>query len=290
MPTLTWLVTGCSSGFGEEFVHSILARGDRVIATGRNAASRLQHFKDTGATIMDLDVTAPQADLDKKMAEALAIHGGIDVLVNNAGYIESGPVEELTPERLLRQYNTNVFGQVNLTRSILPHYREKRAGILAFIGSQAGWQGEAGTTCYCSSKFALEVESLQKEIEVFGIKCIIFEPGFYRTKAFSAQNFHFNVPRIPEYAEFNKGLRGFIEACDKNQPGDPTKFAERVIDVIKGEGLAEGKDMPIRLPLGSDGLEVMRRKCLETLKLCEEWEKLIVSTDYPVEKQDEKSS
>ena len=77
-------------------MHSILARGDRVIATGRNAASRLQHFKDTGATIMDLDVTAPQADLDKKMAEALAIHGCIDVLVNNAGYIESGPVEELT--------------------------------------------------------------------------------------------------------------------------------------------------------------------------------------------------
>ena len=92
----TWLVTGCSSGFGEQFVHSILARGDRVIATGRQASSRLEHLKNTGAAVLDLDVTASQADLDKKVIEALAIYGTIDVMVNNAGYIESGAVEELT--------------------------------------------------------------------------------------------------------------------------------------------------------------------------------------------------
>jgi NADP-dependent 3-hydroxy acid dehydrogenase YdfG len=95
MPQLVWLVTGCSSGLGEELVHEILARGDRVIATGRNAAKKLSHLKDTGATILDIDVTSPQKELNAKMREALAIYGGIDVIVPNAGYSEIGFVEEL---------------------------------------------------------------------------------------------------------------------------------------------------------------------------------------------------
>ena len=95
MAPLVWLVTGCSSGFGEQFVHSILARGDKVIATGRDAATRLQHLNDTGAAILDLDVSIPQAQLSTTIEQALKIYGGIDVLVNNAGYIESAPVEEL---------------------------------------------------------------------------------------------------------------------------------------------------------------------------------------------------
>lgn len=95
MPQLTWLVTGTSSGFGEQFVHSILAKGDHVIATARRGHERLQHLKDAGAAILDLDVTASQAELDAKVKEALKIYDGIDVLVNNAGYIEGAIVEEL---------------------------------------------------------------------------------------------------------------------------------------------------------------------------------------------------
>ncbi len=95
MPQLTWLVTGTSSGFGEQFVHSILAKGDHVIATARRGHERLQKLKEAGAAILDLDVTAPQAELDATIKEALGIYGGIDVLVNNAGYIEAALVEEL---------------------------------------------------------------------------------------------------------------------------------------------------------------------------------------------------
>ena len=94
MGQLTWLVTGCSSGFGEQFVHSILARGDRVIATGRNAEQRLAHLKDTGAAVLELDVSAPEAEIHSKAEEALGIYGGVDVLVNNAGYLEVGFVED----------------------------------------------------------------------------------------------------------------------------------------------------------------------------------------------------
>jgi NAD(P)-dependent dehydrogenase (short-subunit alcohol dehydrogenase family) len=93
----TWLITGCSSGFGELFVRQLRAAGDNVIATGRNAETKLAHLKDTGASILDLDVAAPAADIDAKMAEAWNLYpGGIDVVVNNAGYILSATFEELT--------------------------------------------------------------------------------------------------------------------------------------------------------------------------------------------------
>ena len=94
MPHLTWLVTGCASGFGEQFVHSILARGDRVIATGRNADQRLAHMKGTDAVILEIDMSAPEAELQTKAQEALQIYGGIDVLVNNAGYVDIWFVED----------------------------------------------------------------------------------------------------------------------------------------------------------------------------------------------------
>jgi len=93
----TWLITGCSSGFGELFVRQLRAVGDNVIATGRNAETKLAHLKDTGAHILDLDVTAPAAEIEVKMNAAWEIYpGGIDVVVNNAGYILSGAFEELT--------------------------------------------------------------------------------------------------------------------------------------------------------------------------------------------------
>lgn len=96
MPQLTWLITGCTSGLGELFVRSILARGDRAIATARNnGTERLASLKEAGAAVLDLDVTAPQTEIDGRIAEALGIYEGIDVLVNNAGYIEGGMVEEI---------------------------------------------------------------------------------------------------------------------------------------------------------------------------------------------------
>jgi NADP-dependent 3-hydroxy acid dehydrogenase YdfG len=92
----TWLVTGCSSGFGELFVRQLRESGDNVIAAGRNAETKLANLKDTGAVILDLDVSAPASEIEAKMTEAWDLYpDGIDVVVNNAGYILSGAVEEL---------------------------------------------------------------------------------------------------------------------------------------------------------------------------------------------------
>ena len=93
---LTWFITGCSSGFGESLVRQLRAAGDNVIATGRNADTKLAHLKDTGAEIIDLDVTAPVSEIKAMADRAWGVYDGIDVVVNNAGYILSGPVEEQT--------------------------------------------------------------------------------------------------------------------------------------------------------------------------------------------------
>jgi len=96
MPQLTWLVTGCSSGFGEVFVRQILKRGDRAIATCRGDTGRLAALKDAGAAVLSLDVTASQREINEKVEEAIGIYeGGIDVVVNSAGYIEAGVGEEV---------------------------------------------------------------------------------------------------------------------------------------------------------------------------------------------------
>lgn len=95
MAKLTWLVTGCSSDVGERSVNAVLARGNNVIATARDDTERLKHLEEAGATVVELDLTAPQATIDVKINDMLQIFGGIDVLVNNAGYIEAGVVEEI---------------------------------------------------------------------------------------------------------------------------------------------------------------------------------------------------
>lgn len=93
---LTWFITGCSSGFGESLVRQLRSAGDNVIATGRNADTKLAHLKNTGADVIDLDVTSPASDINAVAEQAWSIYDGIDVVVNNAGYILSGPVEEQT--------------------------------------------------------------------------------------------------------------------------------------------------------------------------------------------------
>lgn len=90
----TWLITGCSSGFGEEFVRQLRAAGDNVIATGRNVEERLAHLKETGCAILELDVTSPEDVITAKINEAWEIYGGIDVIVNNAGFLAIGAFED----------------------------------------------------------------------------------------------------------------------------------------------------------------------------------------------------
>ncbi|KAI0157905.1 hypothetical protein GGR52DRAFT_576875 [Hypoxylon sp. FL1284] len=278
----TWLITGCSSGFGELLVRQVRALGDNVIATGRNASTKLSHLKETGASILDLDVSAPPAAIEAKLAEAWDLYpGGIDVVVNNAGYVLSGAVEEVTHEEMEEVFRTNVHGPLNISRAILPRLRAKGKGTLLYVSSQAGWHADPGASGYCASKFALEgaVECLSLELAMFapGIKVLIVEPGYCRTRAFANIN---HVPaRIPEYAEFNAAVRKVEASVVGNEPGDAEKAVSIMIDLVKGTGVAAGREIPLRVPLGSDGWERIRNKCQNMTKICDDWEEVARSID-----------
>ena len=123
------------------------------------------------------------------------------------------------------------------------------------------------------------MECLQKEAALFGIQVTIFEPGYFRTLALSQQNIQHEPGKIPAYEEFNKAAMQYELAVHGNEPGDPVKGVSRMIDALTGTGMASGKSLPPRMPLGTDALKVLRDKCQNTLKLLDEWEDFIVSTD-----------
>ena len=174
MSPQVWLITGTTSGFGAEFVKNLLAKGDKVIATARDT-SKIAHFKDAGASILKLDLLSEQTVFDKVAADAVAIHGHVDVVVNNAGYSHFGTVEDdryalfLFPalkkeedanksrsrEDWIKMYQTHVFGTMGVARAFLPHFRSRKAGTFVFIGSTAAWGGIPTLAAYCGSKSAL---------------------------------------------------------------------------------------------------------------------------------------
>ncbi|KAI1140609.1 hydroxybutyrate dehydrogenase [Hypoxylon sp. FL0543] len=283
MAKQTWLITGCSSGFGEQFVRQLTAQGDQVVATGRNAETRLAHLKDTGATILDLDVTAPQAEIEKKFQEALDAYGTIDVLVNNAGFIQCGAIEEMTQEELQLSIDTHLHGPLNLTRAALPYLREKGSGWLIYMSSQSGFVGEPGAVGYCASKFALEgaVECLAKELAWLapGIKPLIIESGIFNTEVMA--NIHHVDSRIPFWKPLNDAARIRGQGNYRNPPGNATEMVAKIIQIVKGTGFAEGREIPLRIPFGSDCLEVAYQKLQTLQKTYKEWEDVAKSTDFP---------
>ncbi|EXK82386.1 hypothetical protein FOQG_13253 [Fusarium oxysporum f. sp. raphani 54005] len=278
---LTWFITGCSSGFGEALVRQLRSAGDNVIATGRNADTKLSHLKETGAAIIDLDVSSSPEVIKSKIEEAWSIYNGIDVVVNNAGYILSGAVEELTQEDMEKSFQVNFHGPMNITRAVLPYLRKKASGTLLFVGSQAGWHADPSASGYCASKFALEgaVECLSKELAIFarGLKVLIVEPGYCRTPVFNKIQ-HVEA-RVPEYAQFNEAVRQAEATLTESSPGDPEKAVARMIELVRGTGFAEGKKVPLRVPLGSDSWSRVKTKCEETLEICQEWEDMAKSVD-----------
>lgn len=253
-----WLITGANSGFGTEFVHPVLARGDKVIATGRNPAKLAAALGNTDAHLLTLDVTAPLEDLKVIAGQAIKIYGRVDVLVNNAGYVEMGTVEESTPDRTFQQFNTNVFGLLNVTRSFLPYMRERRSGSIVNIGSVGGWVGFAGSGLYSATKCAVAIisEALKGEVGQFGIEVHCIEPGYFATSLLEPSNLAMNKnASIADYSHLNKTLEEGFSAISGNQPGSPKKGVARMIETVTHEGYAARKEIPARIVLGKDAYE-----------------------------------
>ncbi|CAI5717318.1 unnamed protein product [Peronospora destructor] len=280
-----WFVTACSSGFGKEIVLAALARGDRVIATARDA-SKLQDLVEQGARAMALDVTANDTEIKKVIAEALSFYGTIDILVNNAAFLLGGAIEECSDEEVYQQFNTNVFGVLRMLRAVLPHMRAKRSGVVANIGSACGWTGIKTLGVYGSTKFALAglTLALRTELEPFGIDVTIIEPGSFRT-AILGKGFLPMTNSIPDYLPITKALQNRIARInaddhEEKQPGDPAKGAQIIVDVLTKTGRCAGKTIPSRMLLGKDAVEIGDAVLQANRLEFDDWAALAASTDH----------
>lgn len=188
----TILITGASSGIGKDAAKFFHSKGWNVIATMRNPENEKELNQLTNVLVAKLDVLDLQSISDA-VAKGIQQFGGIDVVVNNAGYGAYGPLESFPREKILRQFNTNVIGLLDVTRAILPHFRENKKGIIINISSMGGKMTFPLGSLYHGTKFAVEgiSESLRYEVEQFGGKVKIVEPGTIATD-FAGRSFDFN--------------------------------------------------------------------------------------------------
>jgi NAD(P)-dependent dehydrogenase (short-subunit alcohol dehydrogenase family) len=223
-----WFITGSASGLGRAVAEAALERGERVVATGRDL-DRLRELQDRypdRALAHRLDVTDP-GEAERAVQAAIDRFGRIDVLVNNAGFGLFGPLEELADEELRREFDTNVFGAVNVLRASLPRLRSRRSGHIVQISSLEGVApAAAGESAYAGTKFAVEgiCETLAKEVAHLGIGVTIVEPGPIRT-GFAA-GATAKTPQDPDYEEsVGKALDGSrtSPATSQTTPGGSPK-------------------------------------------------------------------
>lgn len=204
MKRSTVLITGASQGLGYATAHFFAKKGWNVAATMRNpektaikTTDNLKYFR--------LDVTDNNS-IHTAINNTITAFGNIDVLINNAGFAVFGPFEEATHKQILSQYNTNVFGCMNVIRSALPHFRKKRNGVIINVSTLGGRIATPLYSIYQSSKFALEgfTESLHFELKPFNVKVKLIEPGGIKTKFMKNHNIVHTNSHSDYYAYTNK--------------------------------------------------------------------------------------
>ena len=249
-----WLITGVSSGFGRALAEAVLAKGNTVAGTVRNEAAKSEFEKlAPGKAVGILLDVIDQASVHRGVVEKKT--GGIDVLVNNAGYGLEGAVEEVTLEQIRSQFEVNVFGAVSVIKTALPYMRKRRAGHIVNITSMGGLTAFPGVGIYNGSKFALEgiSEALAKEVKPLGIKVIIVAPGSFRTDWASRSMVHVDG-QIDDYKATAGAFRKSLAQRNGRQPGDPKKAAEAIIAAV------DAADPPLHLLLGPDALRFVGEK------------------------------
>ncbi len=232
-----WFITGAGRGMGVDIAKAALAAGHKVVATGRNPDKVAEALgKSANLLIVTLDIIKP-ADAESAVKAAVDKFGRIEVLVNNAANFYAGFFEELTPEQMDRQLSTSLIGPMNVTRAVLPIMRKQRAGLIITISSTAGLIGFEFGAAYAASKFGLEgwMQSLQAEVEPFGIDTITVNPGFFRTELLTEESTNFAARPIDDYNERRAKQMEFWKGYNGQQTGDPAKLAQALITISSQE-------------------------------------------------------
>jgi len=250
-----WFITGAGRGMGVDIAKAALVAGNKVVATGRKPDKVAEALgKSADLLVVRLDITK-LADAEAAVKAAVEKFGRLDVLVNNAANFYAGFFEELTPEQMERQLSTSLVGPMNVTRAILPVMRKQRSGLIITISSTAGLIGFEFGSAYAASKFGLEgwMQSLQAEVEPFGINTITVNPGFFRTELLTEESTNFAERTIEDYDERRTKQMEFWKGYNGQQSGDPAKLAQALI-TISGQ-----EKPPVRFIAGADAVDTAEK-------------------------------
>jgi NADP-dependent 3-hydroxy acid dehydrogenase YdfG len=265
MSEKVWFITGASRGFGRIWAEGALARGDKVVATARSAASLSGLVEKYGDSVLTLALDVTKRDqIEAVIPKAFAHFGRLDVVINNAGYALLGAVEEASDADIRAEFETNFFGPLAVIQTVLPLLRKQGSGHILGVSSVAGIYSAAMTSFYNASKWAFEAlhEGLSKEVAGLGIKVTIIEPGAYATD-FPSQTSLKVAAGLDAYAE----VRGALFArAGEFELGDPQATLPAILTVIDAE------KPPLRFFLGTEGMPVARAAYAERLAIWEAWE------------------
>jgi len=271
-----WFITGAGRGMGVDIAKAALAAGYKVVATGRNTDKVAQAVgKSADLLVAKLDITKA-ADAESAVKAAVDKFGRIDVLVNNAANFYAGFFEELTPEQMGRQLSTSLVGPMNVTRAVLAVMRKQRSGLIITISSTAGLIGFEFGSAYAASKFGLEgwMQSLQTEVESFGIDTITVNPGFFRTELLTDESTNFAERAIEDYDERRAKQMEFWKGYNGRQSGDPTKLAQALIK------MSNEKKPPRRFIAGADAVTTAEQVAATLQKQTDAYRELSSSLAY----------
>lgn len=271
----TWLITGCSTGLGRALAEALIANGERVFATARKREeiADLVEGRDN-ATALKLDVTSAE-DVQAAVAAAEQA-GGIDVLVNNAGYGYLTAFEEADEAGYRAQFEANMFGLIAMTKAALPAMRKRGSGHIVNVASVGGFIGNPGSAFYAATKFGVVglSEALSKEVGALGVKVTVVEPGPFRTD-WAGRSLKSGGARIEAYAKTVHERLDQVAAYSGSQPGDPVRAAKAIIAAVDSDA------PPLNLVLGAPGLEMARAKLDQLKAEFDKWEAVSLSADFP---------
>jgi NAD(P)-dependent dehydrogenase (short-subunit alcohol dehydrogenase family) len=270
-----WLITGSSRGLGRAFAEAVLDAGHLLVATAREPSQLDDLVTRHGNSVRTaaLDVTDPVA-AGNAVKLAVDSFGGLDVVVNNAGYGNVNAIEDTELADFRRQIEANLFGTIIVTKAAIPVMREQRAGHFIQFSSVGGRIGAPGRAPYSAGKWGVEgfSEVLAKEMALVGVKVTVIEPGGFRTD-FAGTSTSLEEGR-PEYDAVVGAAARMQRAYNGRQPGDPARAAQVLLEI------AAMDHPPFRLPLGTDALQAIEQADRARLNELRRWSELSASTDF----------
>lgn len=273
-----WFVTGGSKGMGLHLAKRLLQAGAKVAVTSRSQAAVIEKLGQNGNLLALATDLADEGSVQAAVRETIAHFGGLDVVVNNAGYGQFGAVEEVSDAEARANFDVNVFGVLNVLRATLPQLRRQRSGHIFNIASIAGITGGfPGFGVYCATKFAVAglSEGLHADLAGLGVNVTCVYPGYFRTDFLAAGSPAQPATQIADYQSAHDLVAMHVTgAIHGNQPGDPDKLAEVLMTV------ATQANPPLHLVLGSDALGLAEKKADAFRQVLAANRAVSVSTDF----------